>query len=99
MKQRDNRHRGHSLCGTPCWDNGPSKHSDSRLTAVIAVDSVKGVISRMLYEKETTGDKFTVFWQHLLLPAIQGTGTRVITMDKGASTNDVTLIICMYGSC
>ena len=76
------RCRGHSLNGTPCWDSGPSKRSDSRLTAVIAMDSVKGVISRMLYEKGTTGDKFTVFVQHVLLPAIQGTGTRVITMDN-----------------
>ncbi|KAL5516951.1 hypothetical protein EMCRGX_G002410 [Ephydatia muelleri] len=58
---------------------GPSKRSDCCLTAVIAVDSVKGVTSRMLYEKGTTGDKFTVFVQ---LPAIQGTGTRVITMDS-----------------
>ena len=36
----------------------------------------------MLYEKETTGDKFSIFVQHLLLPAIQGTGIRVITMDN-----------------
>ena len=76
------RRRGYSLCGTPCWDSRPSKCSDNRLTAVIAVDSVKGVISRMLYEKGTTGDKFTVFVQHLLLPVIQGTCTRVITMDN-----------------
>ena len=26
----------------------------------------------MLYEKGTTGDKFSIFVQHLLLPAIQG---------------------------
>ena len=76
------RHRGHSLRGTPCRDSGPSKGIDSLLTAVIAVDSVKGVISRMLYEKETTGDKFASLVQHLLLPAIEGTGTRVITMDN-----------------
>ena len=60
------RCRGHSLSGAPCRDSGPSKRSDSRLTAVIAVDSVNGVISRMLYEKGTTGDKFTVFVQHVL---------------------------------
>ena len=68
--------------GTPCRDSGPSKGIDSLLTAVIAVDSVKGVISRMLYEKETTGDKFASLVQHLLLPAIEGTGTRVIAMDN-----------------
>ena len=83
------RHRGHSLSGTPCWDSGPSKRSDSRLTAVIAVDSVKGVISRMLYEKGTTGDKFSIFVQHLLLPAIQGTGIRVITMDRAQSSSSI----------
>ena len=60
------RCRGHSLSGAPCRDSGPSKRSDSRLTAVIAVDSVKGVISRMLYEKGTTGAKFIVFVQHVL---------------------------------
>ena len=71
-----------------------SKSSDNRLTAVIAVDSVEGVISRMLYEKGTTGDKVTVSVQHLLLPEFQGTGTCVITMMDTLQLFDVEVRQC-----
>ena len=46
------------------------QYSDSSLTALIAVNSVRVVISRMLHEKGLLGTSLQFF-----LPAIQGTET------------------------
>jgi transposase len=51
----------------------------------MAVDRRVGVIQSMLYSTGTSSDVFMFFAEFFLLPALVGTGPRIIMMDRLAS--------------
>lgn len=54
-----------------------------------AVDARVGVVANMIYSKGTTHEVFYAFIKHLLIPKLEGTGRRVITMNRlGAHYGD-----------
>ena len=73
---------GHSIMGLPIRLAGESHRSDLRLNFVIAADSRVGIIKHLFYKTGTTIDIFLFFMKYILLPAIHGTGKRIITMDN-----------------
>jgi transposase len=82
------RKRGHWLKGFPARQDGRSKRGDKKITVIAAVDINVGVVKALQFVGGgTTGDKFLAFITLVLLPAIQGTGSRVILMDNLTSHN------------
>jgi len=81
------RRFGHSFLGTPAQAPGRARRADTQVSLLLAVDARKGAVSHLMYSKGTTTDKFVVWFTLFLLPAIRGTGKRVITMDNLSGHN------------
>ena len=86
------RKRGHWLRGFPARQDGRSKRGEKKITVIAAVDINVGVIKALQFVGGgTTGDKFHAYIALVLLPAIQGTGSRVILMDNLTSHNKLAI--------
>lgn len=77
-----NRPYGHSLIGVPCRMTGRPARQKPHWSVIAAVDTRVGLIKSMLYHKGTTDIKFKLFVELVLVPALVGTGRRVIMMDR-----------------
>ena len=73
---------GDSMEGTPCRQPGGGARTMPHYSLLIAVDARVGIVKKLMYPKGTTNETFYSFVQFLLIPALAGTGRRVITMDR-----------------
>ena len=98
-RSSSNRTHGHSLVGVRCRKRGgPKVRGGVKWTTLVAVDARVGVIKALFYHKGTTVEKFRVFVELMLLPALAGTGRRIITYDRLTSHfGDVVSVIRTAG--
>jgi hypothetical protein len=89
---------GHSLEGLPCRRVSKEKRGDAHWSICIAVDCTTGVQSRLIYPGGTTTDKFLVFIEFVVVPALAGGGPRVFTWDRlSAHFGEVEAILQRHG--
>lgn len=73
---------GHALGNVVANAIGDKARTLPHYSLLIAIDARIGVLSRMSYPHGTTSELFLHFVVYLLIPALEGTGRRVITMDR-----------------
>ena len=73
---------GHSLGSTSSSSIGNKARMLPHYSLLVAIDARKGVINNIFYPHGTTSEVFYHFVVYLLIPSLEGTGRRVITMDR-----------------
>jgi transposase len=72
---------GHAPKGIKCTEVGCGPRAGHRLSFAIAVDTTSGVVSKVIYDKGTTTEKFYLWMKCNVLPALRGK-RRIIVMDN-----------------
>jgi len=76
---------GHSPIGVPCVRRGPAPSSQPSYNVIIAVDVRVGVVAYLIYRGTLDRDTFYCWVALQLIPALEGTGPRIVLADNHSS--------------